>query len=155
MEALVGSGHLKTKNIEDIKSLISPSFALINPKVVCGELHLKQSAYLADKAHDEKYNFANDRSTEVLLYLTAQRQISKAIDIGGITKNQKSIAWVSFSDIPENLSDFVSPDNLILSHEDYDYSTLNLDEKVISNLPIDKLQKIVLTRTATLPVQSR
>ena len=155
MEALVGSGHLKTKNIEDIKSLISPSFALINPKVVCGELHLKQSAYLADKAHDEKYNFANDRSTEVLLYLTAQRQISKAIDIGGITKNQKSIAWVSFSDIPENLSDFVSPDNLILSHEDYDYSTLNLDEKVILNLTIDKLQKIVMTRTATLPIQSR
>ena len=155
MEALVGSGHLKTKNIEDIKSLISPSFALINPKVVCGELHLKQSAYLADKAHDEKYNFANDRSTEVLLYLTAQRQISKAIDIGGITENQKSIAWVSFSDIPENLSDLVSSDKLILSHENYNYSNLNLDEELVSNLNIDELQKIVMTRSATLPVQSR
>ena len=154
MEALVGSGHLKTKNIEDIKSLISPSFALINPKVVCGELHLKQAAYLADKAHYEKYNFANNRSTEVLLYLTAQRQISKAIDIGGITENQKSIAWVSFSDIPENLSDFISSEKLILSHEDYEYSNLNLDEELVSNLTIDELQKIVMTRTATLPVQS-
>ena len=155
MEAIVGSGYLKTKNIEDIKSLISPSFALINPKVVCGELHLKQSAYLADKAHDEKYNFANDRSTEVLLYLTAQRQISKAIAIGGITENQKSIAWVSFTDIPENLSDLVSSDKLILSHENYNYSNLNLDEELFSNLTIDELQKIVMTRTATLPVQTR
>ena len=47
------------ENIEEIKSFINPNFALINPKVVCGELHLKQSAYLADKAHDEKYNFEN------------------------------------------------------------------------------------------------
>tara|TARA_B100000029_G_C17290087_1_gene856684 strand:- start:136 stop:603 length:468 start_codon:yes stop_codon:yes gene_type:complete len=155
VEAIVGSGYLKTKNIEDIKSLISPSFALINPKIVCGELHLKQAAYLADKAHAEKYNYAKDRSTEVLLYLTAQRQISKAIDIGGIAENQKSVAWVSFSDIPENLSDLVSLDKLILSHEDYDYSTLNLDEKLVSSLTIDVLQKIVMTRTATLPVQSR
>ena len=116
---------------------------------------MKQAAYLADKAHDEKYNFANDRSTEVLLYLTAQRQISKAINIGGITENQKSIAWVSFSDIPENLSAFVSSDKLILSHENYNYSNLNLDEELVSNLNIDELQKIVMTRTAILPVQSR
>ena len=32
---------------------------------------------------------------------------------------------------------------------------LNLDEELVSNLNIDELQKIVMTRTATLPVQSR
>ena len=113
------------------------------------------SLLLHDRSHAEKYNYAKDRSTEVLLYLTAQRQISKAIDIGGIAENQKSIAWVSFSNIPENLFDLVSPDKLILSNEDYDYSTLNLDEELVSKLTIDALQKIVMTRTATLPVQSR
>ena len=75
---------MKMGNIEELKSLISPNFALVNPKMVCGRAHLKQVAYLADKAHRDQYNLANDRSTEVLLYLTAQRQISKAIEIGGI-----------------------------------------------------------------------
>ena len=74
---------MKTSDIEELKSLISPNFALVNPKLVCGEAHLKQVAYLADKAHRDQYNLAKDRSTQVLIYLTAQRQISKAIDIRG------------------------------------------------------------------------
>ena len=85
MELTVGCGRLKTKKIEDLKSLIGPNFALINPKVVCGKLHLQQAAYLSASAHQGNYNLANDKSTEVLLYLTAQRQIAKAIKIGGRT----------------------------------------------------------------------
>ena len=101
---------MKTSDIEELKSLISPNFALVNPKLVCGEAHLKQVAYLADKAHRDQYNLANDRSTEVLLYLTAQRQISKAIEIGGIAEKQKEIAWVSFDELPDKLSTVVSLD---------------------------------------------
>ena len=66
MEPKVGSGHLKTENIEDAKSLISSDFAIINPKIVCGILHLKQAAYLAIKAHEGNYNLAKEKSTEVL-----------------------------------------------------------------------------------------
>tara|TARA_B100001559_G_C16022558_1_gene404192 strand:- start:53 stop:520 length:468 start_codon:yes stop_codon:yes gene_type:complete len=155
VEPLVGSGYLKTKNIEDIKALINPNFALINPKVVCGHLHLKQAAYLADMAHAGKYNLSNDRSTEVLLYLTAQRQISKAIEIGGVKEGHKSIAWVSFSKAPDSLSSFLDFDNSVISHENFDYSNFQLDEKIISGLKLEDKQKIVMTRTATLPVQSR
>ena len=155
MEPVVGSGHLKTDNIEKVKSLISPNFALINPEIVCGKAHLEQAAYLADKAHMNQYNLANDKSTEALLYLTAQRQISKAIEIGGITEKQKAVAWISFDQLPDNLSTILTPDKSILSHENFDYSNLNLDEKIISKLTPDEKQKIVMTRTATLPVQPR
>ena len=155
MEPKVGSGHLKTSDIEELKSLISPNFALVNPKLVCGEAHLKQVAYLADKAHRDQYNLANDRSTEVLLYLTAQRQISKAIEIGGISEKQKEIAWVSFDQLPDKLSTIVSLDESIISHEDFDYSILNLDGQIYSELTNEDKQKIVMTRTATLPVQPR
>ncbi len=155
MEPVVGSGHLKTDNIENVKSLISPNFALINPEIVCGKAHLEQAAYLADKAHMNQYNLANDKSTEALLYLTAQRQISKAIEIGGITEKQKAVAWISFDQLPDNLSTILTPDKSILSHENFDYSNLNLDEKIISKLTPDEKQKIVMTRTATLPVQPR
>ena len=155
MKPSIGSGHLKIDNIEEIKSLINSNFALINPIVVCGHLHLKQVAYLADKAHVGNYNLSNDRSTEVLLYLTAQRQISKAIEIGGIKEGQNSIAWVSFGKVPISLSSFLTPDDSVISHKSFDYSSLNLDEKTLSELNFKQKQKIVMTRTAILPVQSR
>ena len=155
MEPVVGSGYLKTDDIEEVKSLISPNFALINPEIVCGKEHLEQAAYLADKAHMHQYNLANDKSTEALLYLTAQRQISKAIEVGGITEKQKTVAWISFDELPKNLSTFLSLDESILSHEKFDYSSLNLDEKLKSKLTPEEKQKIVMTRTATLPVQPR
>ena len=153
MKPIVGSGQLKTGNIEDIKSLINPNFALINPAVVCGQAHLKQAAYLADKAHIGKYNLSKDRSTEALLYLTAQRQISKAIEIGGITEQTTEVAWISFGKVPNKISELLSPDDSIISHEKFDYSTINLDEKL--DLSLDVKQKIVMTKTATLPVQPR
>ena len=146
---------MKIGNIEELKSLISPNFALVNPKLVCGRAHLKQVAYLADKAHRDQYNLANDRSTEVLLYLTAQRQISKAIEIGGIAEKQKAVAWVSFNQLPEKFLTLVSLDESIISHENFDYSSLNLDDQVYSELTNKDKQKIVMTRTATLPVQPR
>jgi tRNA threonylcarbamoyladenosine modification (KEOPS) complex Cgi121 subunit len=85
--------------------------------------------------------------------LTAQRQISKAIEIGGITEQTTEVAWISFDNIPNKITEFLSPDNSIISHDKFDYSTINLDKKL--DLSFDAKQKIVMTRTATLPVQPR
>ena len=149
MELIVGCGRLKTKKIEDLKSLIGPNFALINPKVVCGKLHLQQAAYLSASAHQGNYNLANDKSTEVLLYLTAQRQISKAIKIGGIDNTIESLAWVSFGETPKKLFELVKKDESVVDISNFDSSGFN------SEIGIDKIQKIVMTKTATLSVQSR
>ena len=149
MELTVGCGRLKTKKIEDLKSLIGPNFALINPKVVCGKLHLQQAAYLSASAHQGNYNLANDKSTEVLLYLTAQRQISKAIKIGGIDNTIESLAWVSFGETPKKLFELVKKDESVVDISNFDSSGFN------SEIDIDKIQKIVMTKTATLSVQSR
>lgn len=149
MELTVGCGRLKTKKIEDLKSLIGPNFALINPKVVCGKLHLQQAAYLSASAHQGNYNLANDKSTEVLLYLTAQRQISKAIKIGGIDNTIESLAWVSFGETPKKLFELVKKDESVIDISNFDSSGFN------SEIGIDKIQKMVMTKTATLSVQSR
>ncbi|MBA60216.1 MAG: hypothetical protein CMB30_00715 [Euryarchaeota archaeon] len=135
--------------MEDLKSLIGPNFALINPKVVCGKLHLQQAAYLSASAHQGNYNLANDKSTEVLLYLTAQRQISKAIKIGGIDNTIESLAWVSFGETPKKLFELVKKDESVIDISNFDSSGFN------SEIGIDKIQKIVMTKTATLSVQSR
>ena len=79
VEIVVGSGSLRIQDIKKLKLLISSDFALINPQCVCGSLHLKQAAFLADKAHEGNYNLSKERSTEVLLYLTFQRQIIIAL----------------------------------------------------------------------------
>ena len=149
MELTVGCGRLETKKIEDLKSLIGPNFALINPKVVCGKLHLQQAAYLSASAHQGNYNLANDKSTEVLLYLTAQRQISKAIKIGGIDNTIESLAWVSFGETPKKLFELVKKDESVIDISNFDSSGFN------SEIGIDKIQKMVMTKTATLSVQSR
>ena len=149
MKLTVGCGRLKTKKIEDLKSLIGPNFALVNPKVVCGKFHLQQAAYLSASAHEGNYNLANDKSTEVLLYLTAQRQISKAIKIGGIDETIESLACVSFGEIPKELFELVESDESVIDISNFDSSGFS------SEIELDKLQKIVMTKTATLSVQSR
>ena len=149
MELIVGCGRLKTNKIEEIKLLIGPNFALINPKVVCGKIHLQQAAYLAANAHQGNFNLANDKSTEVLLYLTAQRQISKAIKIGGINDGIDCVAWVSFGETPTTLSKLVESDESVIDISNFDSSNFN------SEISLVKLQKVVMTKTATLSVQSR
>ena len=146
---------MKEKNIEGLMALIGPDFALINPEKVCGKIHLNQAAFLAAKAHEGKYNFSKNRSTELLLYLIAQRQISRAIEIAGIKPDIKAVAWVSFSQVPEKLSELLEPDESLISHKDFDYSSLDLGKEFITKLSFDEKQKIVMTRTAALPVQSR
>ena len=155
VELEVGSGRLKGENNKALMSLLGPDFALINPKMVCGSLHLSQASYLADKAHEGKYNFTKDRSTELLLYLTAQRQISRAIEVAGIKPSSEAVAWVSFSQVPDKLADLIEPDDSVISHLDFDYSSLGLDKTLLDKLSFDEKQKIVMTRTAALPVQSR
>ncbi len=155
VEIVVGSGKLRIQDIGKIKSLISPNFAVINPQCVCGLLHLKQAAFLADNAHNGNYNLSKERSTEVLLYLTFQRQISKAIQIGGIHGNAKSIAWVSFGEPPLELFDMIEADDSIISGQIFDYSNINLSSSIVNNYSFEDKQKIIMTKTATLSVQAR
>ena len=151
MKLETGCGHLQIGEIDKLLSFISPNFAVIDSKAVCGKLHLVQAAALSLSAHNGNYNLSKDKSTEVLLYLTGQRQISKALKLAGIRASTKSIAWVSFSTIPSNFMDVVKPDEKVISPSAFDFSRFNIDE----NFGINLKQKIVMTRTAILPVQPR
>ena len=151
MEPEIGCGFLRTDSLETLLSFIHPEFAIIDAISVCGFPHLFQAAELSLMAHKGDYNLSKDKSTEVLLYLTGQRQISKALELAGLSSETKSIAWVSFLKLPEKLFDFVEPDDNVISHYDFDYSRFNINK----DLDLDLKQKIVMTKTAVLPVQSR
>lgn len=153
MEPIVGCGHLKTNNLEEILSFVTPDLALVNSRSVCGIEHLLQAANLSLIAHENSYNLSNDKSTEVLLYLTAQRQISKALKFAGINEESKSIGWVSFGNISSDFLDIVEKDDTVISVTNFDFTKLANDINV--SLDEKLKQKIIMTRTATLPVQPR
>jgi len=71
--------------------------------------------------------------------------------LAGISASTKSIAWVSFSSIPSNFMDVVKLDEEVISPSAFDFSRFNIEE----NFDINLKQKIVMTRTAILPVQPR
>lgn len=153
MEPIVGCGHLKINNLDEILSFVTSDLALVDSRSVCGIEHLHQAANLSLSAHTNGYNLSNDKSTEVLLYLTAQRQISKALEFAGITEYTKSIGWVSYGNISSDFLGIIDKDNSVISVSNFDFSKFakDVNNKFDNNLK----QKIVMTRTATLPTQTR
>lgn len=153
MKIEVGSGYLKTNDLDQILSFVNPNLALIDSRSVCGIEHLRQAATLSLSSHDNIFNLSKDKSTEVLLYLTFQRQILKALKLGGVNKNTKGVGWVSFGEVSSDLSQIITEDDSVISIDNYDFS--NLAKDVDINLDNELKQKIIMTRTAVLPVLPR
>ena len=153
MKIEVGSGHLKTNDLDQILSFVNPNLALVDSRSVCGIEHLRQAATLSLSSHDNIFNLSKDKSTEVLLYLTFQRQILKALKLGGVNKNTKGVGWVSFGEVSPDLSQIITEDDSAISIDNYDFS--NLAKDVDINLDNELKQKIIMTRTAVLPVLPR
>jgi tRNA threonylcarbamoyladenosine modification (KEOPS) complex Cgi121 subunit len=153
VEPIVGCGHLKINKLDKILSFVTPDLALVDSRSVCGIEHLHQAARLSLAAHNNSYNLSNDKSTEVLLYLTAQRQISKALKFAGINGSTKSIGWVSYDNLSSDFLDIVDKDDSVISVSNFDFSIFAKD--IASKFDNNLKQKIVMTRTATLPTQTR
>ena len=71
----------------------------------------------------------------------------------GINKDTKAIGWVYFGEPSPDLSEIISEDDSVISIKNYDFSTLAKDIDI--SLDDHIKQKIIMTRTAILPVQPR
>ena len=49
----------------------------------------------------------------------------------------------------------IESDDSIISKDVFDYSILNLDNSIVDDMSFEEKQKIIMTKTATLSVQSR
>ena len=81
------------------------------------------------------------------------RQISKALRLAGINKDTKAVGWVYFVEPSPDLSEIIAEDDSAISIKNYDFSTLAKDIDI--SLDDNIKQKIIMTRTAILPVQPR
>ncbi len=153
MKLIVGCGRLKTNDLDKILSFVNSNLTLVDSKSICGIEHLHQAAALSLSSHNNGFNLSKDRSTEVLLYLTSMRQISKALKLAGINKNTESVGWVYFGDSAPDLSEIINEDDSVISIKKYDF--FNLAKDIDISLDDHVKQKIIMTRTAILPVQPR
>ncbi|MEC8877666.1 MAG: KEOPS complex subunit Cgi121, partial [Candidatus Thermoplasmatota archaeon] len=136
-------------------ALLGPELALVDAKAVCGVLHLWQAAELAQRAHTGGYALSHSRASEVLLYLTGQRQVSRAIVHAGLTPVTEAVAWVAFGEPPTGLADQVTEDEGVLSIDDFDYQAFGLPQGALDANPAERWLELVLTRCALLPVRGK
>ena len=130
MKLTFGCGHLRTNSLDEILSRVNSNLAITDSRSVCGIEHLHQAATLSLSSHDSGFNLSKDKSTEVLLYLTSQRQISKALKLAGVNKDTKAVGWVYFGDSYPALSEIIAEDDSVISIENYDFQRKMVESEI-------------------------
>lgn len=114
---------------------------LLYPDNICGIKHLKQAIAQAFKAFDEGQNFANDKGLEIVVRLSAQKQINNALKVLGI-KEEGNITVLYIDTTQEQINEteklFTNRNDDIL--EEYDTQniiktySLSSDENMIEQI---------------------
>lgn len=168
MQPTVGGGRCDPASDDALKALVRPDFALADARAVCGARHLRQAARLAQRAHAADndgdsaagYALARTPATEVLLYLTGQRQVSRALALAGLRADTTAVAWVAFGGapgegLPEPLVGLVTSDDAVLAGDGFDYRAFGLPQAALDANPRHRWPALVLARCALLPVRGK
>ena len=101
-----GYRDVKIKDVNYIFNKIKKErvvIQLFDADYVAGYEHLFHATLNALKTFDQKRNISNSLEFEILLYASGQRQISKAIDMLGITPVSSNIAVLILSQKEEKV----------------------------------------------------
>ncbi|KZX16252.1 kinase binding protein CGI-121 [Methanobrevibacter cuticularis] len=126
---------------------------LLNAKGIAGRKHIEHGITHAINAFKRKENLANDLGIEICIRTSAQRQISKALEILGLKEGNMDICVVMIN-CPDYFLDELSvifdrddsvleKDQLILT-ELYDISEKELDIFCIEDILIDKTSALIV-----------
>ncbi|MBD3229813.1 MAG: hypothetical protein GF329_16645 [Candidatus Lokiarchaeota archaeon] len=180
----IGISALEVDNLPDINKIINFNqkimdeydikIQLLNADKVGTWEHLFFSAINALKSFEGGYNLADNLTVELLLYVSANRQISLAIDNFGISKDIRSIAIVLFAEFldsvkngSERIKSFLnSSENLkLLEINEHKFKILqklfdiqpeeidNLAEDQSLEAKIETLIKIIIDRGAMVALE--
>lgn len=109
----------------------------ISDEYVLNQDHLYVASYFMEKAFLNKNNISNKKNIELLLYLSTNRQISRAIESFGISKNtikEEKLTICIISQI-NNLN--------IIIKEILDSLKANEVKITVNDLTIDKINRII------------
>ncbi|RBQ22465.1 Regulatory protein Cgi121 [Candidatus Methanobinarius endosymbioticus] len=147
--------HTILEKIDSIKNNCCDGcvIQLMNAKAIAGKKHLLHSVIHALLAFKRNTNLANDLGIEIVLRASAQRQISKALDILGLKKGKMDIAIVLIN-CPDyflnDLANIFTRDNGVLDpnlddlKEFYGISDKKLAIFDIEDIMIDKTSALII-----------
>ena len=122
--------ELQNKNRES-------TIQFINDKLVLNQDHIYTAAYYLEKAFFNKSHISNKKNIELLLYLSTHRQIRRAIESFGISKNEIKEGKLTICSI--------SPNNSLhlINKEILDLLKASEIEITVNNITPDKINRII------------
>lgn len=104
---IVGVENVKIENIDFLFSKLKEkigdaSFQLFDAGKIAGKMHVEFAVLNALKAFKDGRNISRSLPVEVLIYVSAQRQIGKAFQMVGLTSKTKNMVVVVFSNIEQS-----------------------------------------------------
>ena len=122
---------------------------LLNADAVVSKNHIFHGVNQAFLAFDRGENLAKDISVEIVLRCSAQRQISKAFKILGLSEGKMNLCAVliNCNDHSNELSEIFAPDDSVLiGDEDKIKKIYNIDDEVmpLEDVIIDKITRLTV-----------
>lgn len=117
---------------------------MVDPRAIAGLTHLKACIQFALKSFEQKDNIANKLGAEIMLFLSAQRQINKAIKKVGISEKSKELLFIELYP-SDDINLTVSPVSLPFALENFleqvkvDWSEIAAD---LDRLPLSDEDKV-------------
>ena len=125
---------------------------LLNADAVASKNHIIHGVNQAFLAFERGENLAKDISVEIVLRCSAQRQISKAFKILGLSEGKMNLCAVLINcdDYSDELNSlFISDDDVLIANEEklkeiYKISDFELENMSIEDLLIDRITKLTV-----------
>ena len=130
---------VKTLSIEEKKLAQDNHLMIIDAGGVAGLKHLKACIHFAIQSFQEKTNLAKSLNTEILLYLSGYRQISKAIEKIGLNENSKNILCIHIQKTESKAAVFFNFEQF-LSERAINYSVYQTSVEYLPNINENKIK---------------
>ena len=125
---------------------------LLNADAIASKNHVTHGVNQAMMAFDRNDNIAKDLSVEIVLRCSAQRQISKAFKILGLSEGEMNLCavLVNCKDYTAELeSIFNRDDDVLKADEDklkeiYKISEIELENMSVEDIIIDRITKLIV-----------
>ena len=159
IQILTFKGHINNvgdtlKEVNKIQSSYDGAvIQLMDARAIAGYNHIKHGIYHAFKAFDRGENLANDLGIEICLRTSAQRQISKALDILGLKEGNITICGVLINTPLEGINQlselFTLEDKQLSIDKDYLIKVYNIPKEELSvysieDILIDKITRLIV-----------
>lgn len=152
-------------NIKDFRELINKTneiskgctLQLLNADGIAGHEHILHATVHAIKAFERNENIAKDLGLEICLRASAQRQISKALDILGINEGEMNICAVAVN-CSENIMDKLEVllnkrDNIILEPNEKTLKRIyNISDEELKTS--ENIENVMIERTSLLILET-